>query len=82
MKKKRSKHLNGRISKVSPRLKKLARAHKKSDPSDDFDVSGIIETQVERGQMAIGSFKEKIQKGSHVVGQMIQTLGKRLQSFA
>jgi|GEM_PF-3149033 hypothetical protein len=81
MKKKRSKHLNGQVSKMSRRVKKQVTAHKKSPDSDDFDVSGIIEAQVGRGQMAIGSIKEKIQKGSHVVGQVMQTMGKRLKSF-
>ena len=34
------------------------------------------------GQQALGTIKEKIQKGSHVVGQAMQVMGRRLQSFA
>lgn len=38
--------------------------------------------QFAQGQQALGTIKEKIQKGSHVVGQAMQAMGQRLISYA
>lgn len=58
---------------------------KKAKPRFAKESAIIDETlhdQFGQGQQAFGAIKEKIQKGSHVVGHAMQVMGRRLKSYA
>ena len=68
--------LNGTFNSSVGKVKEMAG---KAIDNQDLEVEGNIQKNRGKGQQVVGALKDKIKEGSHLLGDNIEKVGRKLQ---